>query len=101
MKAFTPRSQNPATAELKKPPPPEDKGRGDGAPIATIDVGSLPELTTTVGNWTRAQTKRSGRGGERETVKMHLNGRTEGSGDGTLAHAPAVRRTQRNINNSQ
>ncbi|CAN7013829.1 unnamed protein product, partial [Brassica oleracea var. botrytis] len=34
-----------------------------------------------------------------ETVKVHLNGRTEGSGDGTLAHAPAVRRTQRRGSN--
>ncbi|KAH0889262.1 hypothetical protein HID58_051691, partial [Brassica napus] len=62
-----PRSQNPATAELKKPPPPK----------------------------TRAQTKRSGKGGEGEAVEVHLNGRTEGSGDGKLAHAPTVRRTKR------
>ncbi|WZZ70437.1 hypothetical protein YC2023_081807 [Brassica napus] len=66
MNAFTPQSQKPATAELKKPPPPGNRADGDRA------------LTTTDGDWNRAQTRRSGKGGEGETGKKHLNRKNEG-----------------------
>ncbi|KAF2566913.1 hypothetical protein F2Q68_00026246 [Brassica cretica] len=46
MKAFTPRSQNPATAELKKPPPPEDKGRQRWSCISLHHPESKLNLTS-------------------------------------------------------
>ncbi|WZZ81645.1 hypothetical protein YC2023_102217 [Brassica napus] len=93
-------NQKPATQGKERLHPPESKAgdtrQGTTSPAgvksrrrATIDVGSLPELTTTNGDWTRAQTRRSGKGNEREAGDVDLNGRTKDSGDGKFAHAPA------------